>query len=803
MACFRCSVCSHRKFTTLRSYLSHLRIRHANDADFRVICGINHCQASYHNYGSLYKHIQRLHNDLLTQPNNSCTDPNEAVEFSDSDTEVETASPDRPLDMHMCHEKFLGELSESVLKYSLKLREKYLLPSSTHTDIVSDTKLLINDILSNQNQLVNEHLKNLGHGVADDEHLQRVLNTDKYDEVWNECDTSYKLIQNCRKRLGMIYPTKHVVGNHKNYFIPITDVLKMLISKEEIRNHVLQTPISNDTLLTSYTCGDAFKSLDVLKPDGHVLFLHLYNDEFEVVNPIGAKRGKHKINATYFTLGNLPAKHRSDLKHIYLTNIVKHRAVKEHGYSAVFSPLVENLHRLFNDGFTITLAEGHELKFYAVLCTVSADNLSSHALGGFRQVFNIGRICRACMVTHSEISQTVSEDTVMMRTSDIHSYHIAAVADNSDNSAIYGVVGKSIFSSLPYFDVMNAFPPDIMHDCMEGIIPRLLTAMLKRLVVDKVTTILNLNEKMASFEFKGSDRVNKPEPIRKNFFVVGSAVQHMCLFRLLPFLVDLTKSPCVLQLYTLAREVMMYTFSRCISRSDLDYFEQKIIAFRSYINSQFPTLHATPKFHFLIHYPTMMSRYGPLREMWCMRYEAKHQYFKSVASSIGNYVNIAFTLALRHQMLQCHQFSATEVLGFELTLPPSGKSVPFSSLPLDVQKCMCYASSNVWSVNEATGLACHYAVGAAVLIDFTRDESPVFIQISHLLIPHEGHLEIIGKLLVPVAFSNALFAYEVVDGGWAHCHPDSEKDCTTFWPYNVQNSLYISLPYHIPSWSHV
>ena len=38
---------------------------------------------------------------------------------------------------------------------------------------------------------------------------------------------------------------------------------------------------------------------------------------------------------------------------------------------------------------------------------------------------------------------------------------------------------------------------------------------------------------------------------------------------------------------------------------------------------------------------------------WCMRYEAKHRYFKQLAGILGNFTNVAFSLAVRHQRLQC------------------------------------------------------------------------------------------------------------------------------------------------------
>lgn len=62
---FVCLLCEHRKFRTIHSYLLHLRIRHANDANFRITCGISECKSEYDKYASLYKHICRNHKDVF------------------------------------------------------------------------------------------------------------------------------------------------------------------------------------------------------------------------------------------------------------------------------------------------------------------------------------------------------------------------------------------------------------------------------------------------------------------------------------------------------------------------------------------------------------------------------------------------------------------------------------------------------------------------------------------------------------------------------------------------------------------
>ena len=43
-----------------------------------------------------------------------------------------------------------------------------------------------------------------------------------------------------------------------------------------------------------------------------------------------------------------------------------------------------------------------------------------------------------------------------------------------------------------------------------------------------------------------------------------------------------------------------------------------------------------------------------------MRFEAKHRYFKRLASYIGNHKNVAYTLATRHQGQQCYLMNVKE-----------------------------------------------------------------------------------------------------------------------------------------------
>ena len=69
----------------------------------------------------------------------------------------------------------------------------------------------------------------------------------------------------------------------------------------------------------------------------------------------------------------------------------------------------------------------------------------------------------------------------------------------------------------------------------------------------------------------------------------------------------------------------------------------------------------THKFHFLLHYPALIKKFGSLKYLWSLRFKAKHQYFKKLASVGRNFKNIVKTLANHHQLKQCWEFTSVDL----------------------------------------------------------------------------------------------------------------------------------------------
>jgi len=56
------------------------------------------------------------------------------------------------------------------------------------------------------------------------------------------------------------------------------------------------------------------------------------------------------------------------------------------------------------------------------------------------------------------------------------------------------------------------------------------------------------------------------------------------------------------------------------------------------------------KFHFLVHYPSIIENNSPIYAISCLRFEAKHKEFKEYARNVRSRKNICLTLAMRHQL---------------------------------------------------------------------------------------------------------------------------------------------------------
>lgn len=109
--------------------------------------------------------------------------------------------------------------------------------------------------------------------------------------------------------------------------------------------------------------------------------------------------------------------------------------------------------------------------------------------------------------------------------------------------------------------------------------------------------------------------------------------------------------------------MMQIVYSRTISEDDIQNLALYIEAHYQFLIGEFKST-LLPKHHIVLHYPNAIRKMGPLINYWMMRFESKHQFFTRAAQQTRNFINIAKTLARKHQEYICYKSFATDSVEF-------------------------------------------------------------------------------------------------------------------------------------------
>lgn len=356
---------------------------------------------------------------------------------------------------------------------------------------------------------------------------------------------------------------------------------------------------------------------------------------------------------------------------------------------------------------------------------------------------------------------------------------------------------------------LSSFPADVMHDGLEGVISFDLEVVIKGLVKTNIITVRIFNERLATFNYGKTDSKDKPAKlpldfVQKNKSLSGKAAQKCSLFYLLPFLIgDLVPiGNKYWELYILCRQTFEIIFSPVIDTDWLPYLESTISDHNRLfleLGQGFPA-----KVHYLLHYPRLILENGPLRWLWCMRFEANHQYFKNAARQVRNFINISKTLAERYQMRKCYinttelvlGGSGTKVVGKQRTLVVN--TLP-KMLQLELEKFSVVSESDVLSVRQVEVYGSRYTVNTVLVLDVVQEEEiPVFLLVKFIL-EQDGLWFICGTLLVAEKFLNHYHAFSIneIEDGWCAINLGQNASFQRLSIYTVENKKLVSLRHSV------
>ena len=600
--------------------------------------------------------------------------------------------------------------------------------------------------------------------------------------------------------------------------MPLLATLEGLLKHDDIRMQVNEghLRVRADGMIEDYCDGLLFKSHPLFSIDPCSIQVIAYYDEIELCNPLGTHVKDHKLGIVFFILGNVHPKFRSSLNAINLLMCARFSLIEKYGINKILEPFVRDLETLYTTGVTVDV-KGNKFNYKGALLAFLADNLGSHLIGGFKMSFSFAfRSCRTCLVCTSEIAKHYTDDKCILRNNDSHLNHcnlIASSAAAGDHySKTYGVNHQTCLLKVPHYSIFGGgLPHDLMHDLFEGVAPIEIKVLLLHCIDQGYFTYDYYQKQLASFSY-GYSETDKPVPMTRRSFMSNdklrlTASQSMLLIRILPLLIGekIPEGECYWKCFLLLRQITDILLSPVISESVCAVLKGLIKKHHSTFVLLYGSKYFTPKFHFLIHYPSQILAVGPMIRTWTIRYEAKLNFFKQ-CSRLANFKNVAMSLANRHQARMCYEMSSNNLLHSKIECGPSATCSILRDESPDVQcailKIFPNASLDIKLIHTkwVKYLGTEYKSGAAdtYVILGSDGLDPVFAKLMSIIIVGTDFVIFDVMLCTCLYFSEHFHSYVVnttTNRNLVSCY--SLYDHYVYHGHQLSDNLtYISLRYY-------
>lgn len=622
-------------FKTVSSYAVHICRRHFNCKSDKQ-CNVNKELTNFDTYNDTNIDISNGHNSFL-QEETGC----EAL--SDITSNV-------------------NSVEKAISQLYLNLTTKYFL---THFALQA-----VIDGMSSIVELTKEHfIETVNQSDLQDDVKEKIKDMFRcsfsfFSNVHNSIDGS---LRNTYSRnvyflnnFNIVMPEQINLGynnNHKKchyHYIPILKTIKVLLQHSDIRHFCLNSYNNYDSnVLFDIKDGSVIKNNNFFHNNKNALQIILYQDAFEVCNPLGASKKKFKLVGIYMVLGNLPAYLRSKVDNIQLVMLCHEKHITFFGWENIIEPLIRDLQSLEKKGIHISV-DNNIINCTGTVVAMLGDNLGSHQIGGFTENFNSSEyFCRFCDITQNEFKSKY-ECTNINRNAD--NYNLNVTEAKSNMKAVKGIKYESPLNKLNYFHVCNpGLPPCIAHDLFEGIVPYDLMYCIKYFVTKNWFTYQFLNHRLQKINFFNN---NVTIPIIKDSCkITGTASQIRKILLIFPLAVfdQLSEKEIKNNVWTmvlLLRKICFLICSPALSIGQIAFLRETINEYLSLRVKCFPHIKLRPKHHYISHYPSLILLFGPLKHLWTLRFESKHRYFKNIVKHSQNFKNVTKLLSCKHQYLQ-------------------------------------------------------------------------------------------------------------------------------------------------------
>ncbi|XP_030846710.1 uncharacterized protein LOC115926207 isoform X1 [Strongylocentrotus purpuratus] len=409
---FSCCKCV-KSFEKSGDLWNHLKIHNINTKTrTKLVCHVQECfKTFYHGYS--YKRHLQYHDSIAQNVSDEDSHGNAVSDDESVSDQSEVLPNEKP------NEEISANIKHSVSEYVAKLKSSSL-PSSTVQSIICDTRELLRNVNEAVLQVSAPVLEDIAHDIkpSDDkiDSLQSVLHMVKDPFDYFSLSTVHKQNQYAHECKVLIEPEEIVLGkayreclnvrtgrteqkqvDETFQYVPIGDSLKVLLEQPGYMSVISQEKDSagEKEVLQTYRDGSYYSTFEG-KQNCLDIELLLYNDDFETANPLGSKKGKHKLLGVYLTVASLPKKYQAKLENVLLVALAKSSLVSKYGVNAVLQRISDDLEVLFTEGLHIDSPDGFNGTIRLRLLQAVGDNLALNTILGFAGSFSANYYCRFC-----------------------------------------------------------------------------------------------------------------------------------------------------------------------------------------------------------------------------------------------------------------------------------------------------------------------------------------------------------------------------------------------------------------------
>lgn len=655
-----------KKCIDLKDLLAHIRL-HLSKREL-VHCPFTNCDKTFKLRSSFTAHVSRNHKHVAAMDVRvTSSEPSVASQSNVIETEAEMSHGGNEPEV-IAETDMRALYMKNLCMFYMALQAKYLVPSTTIQMIVEEINGL-NDICHQYTQKQFRETLRANSNLSEtdiDAVFGSLQEADLHLACSSSLSTEYTRRQYFQKNFSYVHPQNILLGTDENrreryaQYIPLGDTLRAILKDPVVWQECIksQNRPASAGVFEDVCDGYVFKSNDLFKQPDITLKLILYQDAFEIVNPLGSAKKKHKIVGVYFTLANFEPFYRSGIDNLQLLLLCNERDFKFFGHDKLFARMLSEVRELEEHG--LVTSSGHVVR--ATVLSIVGDNLGSHCIGGYTENFSTSLYCcRYCLVPKDKLENVTQ--SFPARTVENYKDAVQLLQD-SEAADVNGIKFDSVFNCLKYFHVCQpGLPPCIGHDLFEGVVAYDLAIYLRHFVkVKKWFTYTQLNRRIMQFVYQGSDASSSPCQVsEKGKKIGGQAAENWCLLRLLPVIIGDKIDPQdpTWQLVISLKELVELVCAPKITTAQVAYLNVLVVEYLETRKEMFPSDKLKPKHHYLTHYPSLILKLGPLVRLWTMRFESKHSYFKRCVRRTQNFKNVCQTLANNHQLLQTYLNSSS------------------------------------------------------------------------------------------------------------------------------------------------